>query len=177
MADNDAKNIFKGACLVDYTGTVPSATKMAAFGPDFVKLIRSGECKQKAVVVIDRGFGSKKNEVLVASDHVNLAGDNPLVGPNDPCGQRFPIVQGIYFNPLDGWSQAVVAGLKTGVKPDAEESQALEKIGVGVCSYNSVPSMLIAAHAGWKVLSVILPENGSMSDSQLAQITNLVEGK
>lgn len=177
MADNDAKKLFNGACVVDYTGSVPGAARMAGFGPDFVKLIRNGDCKQKAVVVIDRGFGTKKDEVLVAADHVNLAGDNPLVGPNDPLGQRFPIVQGIYFNPLEGWPQTVVAGLKDGVRPDAEEGKALEKIGVGACSYNLVPSMLIAAHAGWKVLGVIVPEHGALSESQLTQITNLVEGK
>lgn len=177
MANSDAKKMFNGACLVDYTGSVPGAAKMAGFGPDFIKLIRSGDCKQKAVVVIDRGFGSKTDEVLVAADHVNLSGDNPLVGPNDPLGQRFPIVQGIYFNPLEGWPQAVVAGLKNGAKPDSEEARALEEIGVGVCAYNLVPSMLIAAHAGWKVLGVIVPENGALSESQLTQITNLVEGK
>lgn len=177
MTDNDARKIFNGAWVVDYTGTVPGAAKMAGFGPDFIKLIRTGDCKQKAIVVIDRGFGSEKEEVLVAADHVNLAGDNPLVGPNDPLGQRFPIVQGIYFNPMSGWPQAVVAGLKKGAKPDAEEARALEKIGVGVCAYNLVPSMLIAAHAGWKVFGVIVPENGALSEAQLTQITNLVEGK
>ena len=177
MADAETKKIFKGACVVDYTGTVPSAARMSGFGPEFVKMIRSGDCKQKAVVVIDCGIASSKSEPFVVADHVNLSGDNPLVGPNDPLGQRFPIVQGIYFNPLEGWSQAIVAGLKDGAKPDAEEAKALEKIGVGVCAYNMVPSMLIAAHAGWKVLGVIVPENASLSESQIAQLNNLVEGK
>lgn len=176
MNEKSMKELFKGAAIVDFTAAVPGALKMDGFGKPFVEMVRDSNAKTKAVVLIDKGLAGKDTKPIVVKDHVNLSGNNPLVGPNDPCGQRFPIVQGIYFeDALEGWPKAVLAGLKQGEKPNTDELAALEKIGVGVCSYNIVPSMLVAAHAGWKVLGIVVPDSGKLSEEQLKQIRKVVE--
>lgn len=178
MTVSDLKKEFVGAAFVDFTGTVDGANSMKQFGPDFVKLVRDGGSKAKAVVIVDRGFGWAGSEPVIVSDHLNLTGDNPLVGPNNPLGPRFPIVQGIYLNEkVDGCTSGIVAGLKQGTLPSAEDQKVLNDLNVKICSYNLVPSMLIAAHAGWKVFGIVLPEKTSLQAEQVSKIKQLIEGK
>ena len=177
MTNAEIKACFKGAKLVDYTGTVSGYRQMDNFQQEFIDLVRN--CKNsKAVVVVDRGIGGRYHSPMIARDHVNLSGNNPLVGPNDPIGPRFPIVQGIYLTECwSGANSGVVAGIKEGVKPSSEDQELLRAIGADVCSYNLVPSMLVAAHAGWKVLGIILPEGCKLDEAQLNAINALTEGK
>ncbi len=152
---------------------------MKSFGPEFVELVRGSKDGSKAVVVVDHGFGGRFTSPLIARDHINLTGNNPLVGHNDPAiGERFPIVQGIYLTDLlKGANSGVVAGLKEGVKPDSEEQELLRTIGADICSYNLVPSMLIAAHAGWKVLGILLSDDANLSAEQVNEINELTGNK
>jgi hypothetical protein len=174
MSGHDMKALFKGAKLVDFTGKQAGFVHMKKFDQEFIDLLRNCKDGTKAVVVIDHGFGGRYDSPVVVRDHVNLSGNNPLVGPNNPIGERFPIVQGIYFDDcLREANRGVVAGLKEGVKPTIEEQQALREIGADICAYNMVPSMLVAAHAGWKVLGIVLPENGSLSASQIDELKAL----
>jgi purine-nucleoside phosphorylase len=176
MSANIAKAAFRGARLVDFTGKHEGFQQMKHFGEQFIDLVRQNKDGCRAVVIIDNGFGGRYTTPLLARDHINLSGDNPLVGPNNPLGERFPIVQGVYFTDcLKGASTGVVAGLKEGVKPTGEEQQTLKELGIDVCSYNLVPAMLIAAHAGWKVLGIILPEGASLSAAQIEEIRELTK--
>lgn len=178
MSTEAMKACFKGAKLVDYTGKVKSFKQMNGFSKEFIDLVRECKDKSKAVVVIDHGFGGRHNKPLIVRDHINLSGNNPLVGPNHPCGERFPIVQGIYLNEaLKGVDTGIVAGLKDGVKANSEEQTILRTIGADICSYNLVPSMLVAAHAGWKVLGILLPDGSELSTEQLKEIAELTESK
>ena len=175
---NNPANKLKNALVIDYTGTVSAAKQMDRFNKDFVKLIRADAKQGRVVLVIDRAIASRQQQALMVRDHINLSGDNPLLGPNDPCGQRFPIVQGIYLSEgIKGLSSGVVAGIKEGTKPDEEEQHILKTLGVEACSYNMVPSMLVAAHAGWQVLGIVLPENAKLSDEQIQEVNQIAEGK
>ncbi len=173
------RTAFKNAKLVDFTGKINGYTQMKGFGPEFVDLVRNCKDGSKAVVVVDHGFSGRYASPLLVRDHLNLSGDNPLIGHNDPkIGERFPIVQGIYLtDALKGVSTGVVAGLKEGVKPNSDEQKLLRTIGADICSYNLVPSMLIAAHAGWKVLGILLPDDGNLSTEQIDEIRELTGSK
>lgn len=172
------KAAFSGAQLVDFTGKHKGFKHMKQFGQEFIDLVRNCKDGSRAVVILDTAIGGRYTSPLVVKDHINLSGDNPLTGPNHPLGQRFPIVQGIYFTDcLKGANTGVAAGLCPGVKPTGEEQQALKEIGVDICSYNLVPSMLVAAHAGWKVLGVLIPEGATLSDEHLQEIQQLTEKK
>jgi purine-nucleoside phosphorylase len=95
----------------------------------------------------------------VVRDHLNLTGTNPLVGPNDPCGERFPSVNDVYITDLcPNLPRGVAAGLVGGVFPTREEMEFLRSLGADFCCYNLVPTMIVAAHAGLKVLGLVVPE-------------------
>lgn len=176
MSDN-GKEVFQGAHLVDFTGTCDGFKQMESFGTELVKLLRSKSAK--AVVLVDKATGARHNRPIVVRDHLNLTGDNPLIGHNDSSiGPRFPVVQGIYCtNHPQGADVGVTAGLKAGVNLSGEELALVRKFGADFCSVNIVPSMLVAAHAGLKVLAVGLPEGEKLSQAQMTEILDLVGAK
>lgn len=160
--------------LVDYTGSLTGFKQWTGFGPEFVSMIRNSAETAKSVVVVDRAFDSRFAGPMIVRDHVNVSGNNPLLGPNHPAGERFPVVQGVYLCGLfPDLREAVVAGLKEGVRANEPELQALRTIGVDACTYNMVPSMLIAAHAGWKVLGIVLSENETLTEELLSKIMEM----
>lgn len=166
--------VLQGAPIVDFTGTVASARSLAKFDESFLQLIRAGASRPACVVVVDRAVGGSLREPVVVRDHLNLTGWSPLCGPNDPCGERFPVVQGIYVvDALPGIRQIIAAGLKQGVQPTGEEQSLLQGFGAEACCYNLVPSMLVAAHARCKVLGLLLPEKAEMPADLLKQIRTL----
>jgi hypothetical protein len=164
------------ATKIDFTGTVNGGfEKFSAYNDDVKKLLRSGK-GSKVCVIIDRGYGFKEKAPYVVRDHLNLTGYNPLVGPNDPCGERFPAVNSTYIaegGVGNGVKQAVVAGLRDGVVPTADDIAFLQSVGADGYSYNLVPAMIIAAHAGWKVLGIVVPEGVDAN----SVISNLDKGE
>ncbi len=163
---------FKGAKLVDFTGTVSGFDHHSNFGDPVVKSLRNGS-HNKTVVVIDSG--RNLTEPHVVKDHVNLTGANPLCGPNVDCGERFPVVNGIYISDftdevLAKLPQGVVGGLKPGVVPTKEETAKLKELGIDFYCYNLVNTMLVAAHAGWKVVAIVLPEGAKLNEKVAARL-------
>src|SRR5262249_32727233 len=92
---------------------------------------------------------------------------------NDPVGQRFPVVNDIYVsaadtmdqeetwalgNPLGKMRNAIAAGVKPGLKLNDDEMKTLQKLGAALDCYNLVPTMIVATHAGMKVLGLVVPE-------------------
>jgi hypothetical protein len=169
---------LKGALLVDFTRTVKNFKHLKSFGDKFVSLIRDGN-SQRCVVIIDRAVGRSPAEVMVVRDHINLMGTTPLLGPNHPLGDRFPVVQGIYVvDELSSFPQVVAAGLKDGIKPSDKDIATMKEFGADVCCYNLVPSMLIAAHAHCRVLGIILAESAKLPEDAWLEIQRLTgEGK
>ena len=112
----------------------------------------------------------KPGDITVITDHINLMGDNPLVGPNDDrLGPRFPDMSEPYDRaflatieqvaldrriPLKRAVYVAVAGpnLETGA-----EYRFLRAIGADTVGMSSVPECLAAVHGGMRVvgLSVI----------------------
>ena len=167
---------LKGGHRIDFTGSVPGFRQMTACGEEFAALVRNGG-KPSAVVVIDRAIGASFKEPALVSDHVNLTGTSPLIGPNHPCGERFPVVQGIYVDCLSHLSRVVVAGLKPGVVPTAADVSRLKEFGVDCSCYNLIPAMLLAAHAGWKVLGIVVPEGATLPPHVVDEIDELTGTK
>jgi purine-nucleoside phosphorylase len=106
-----------------------------------------------------------KGDLVVIDDHINLMGLNPLIGPNDErLGPRFPDL----IEPYDkGWQQrALQAALAENLVahrgvyvavtgPNLEtraEYRFLRGIGADVVGMSTVPEVLVAVHAGLKVL-------------------------
>lgn len=106
-------------------------------------------------------------EIVAVVDHVNLMGDNPLIGPNDESlGPRFPDMSEPYDRRLVGLAEkvALAAGirLEKGVLvavagPNLEtaaEYRFLRQLGADVVGMSLVPEDLVAVHGGMRVLAL-----------------------
>jgi hypothetical protein len=169
------KTPLQGALLLDFTGSAPGFKALEKFDERFAELIR-GEGKPQAVVVVDKAVGIPVNGPVVVRDHLNFTGYSPLCGPNHPCGERFPVVQGIYVeDALPELPHLVAAGLVHGAKLTADDVEVVKKLGAETACYNLVPAMLIAAHARCKVLGVLVPDK--LTPELAAQLKSLVGEK
>ena len=153
------------AKLFDFTGASGNGSCFKEFDASVAEILRQ-PAENKLAIVLDYGWGFRNSAPHLVLDHLNLSGSNPLCGPNNPIGERFPVVNGIYVTDCD-WpafqdlKTGVVAGLKKGQKASASELEFLYSVGAGFYSYNVVPTMLVAAHAGWRVLAVVGPDDAA----------------
>ncbi|MBN1418375.1 MAG: purine-nucleoside phosphorylase, partial [Planctomycetes bacterium] len=108
-----------------------------------------------------------KGDVVLIEDHINLMGVNPLIGPNDDAlGPRFPDMYEPYARDLLERAEAIAlaAGIRThrGVYaavtgPNLEtraEYRALRAIGADIVGMSTVPEVIVAVHAGLRVLGI-----------------------
>ena len=151
------------AKIFDFTGASDNGSNFKEYDASVAEALRQS-VENKLAIVLDYGWGFKNKAPHLVLDHLNLSGSNPLRGPNNPIGERFPVVNGIYVTDCDllalqDLKTGVVAGLKQGQKASASELDFLYSMGAGFYSYNLVPTMLVAAHAGWRVLGVVGPDD------------------
>jgi purine-nucleoside phosphorylase len=108
-----------------------------------------------------------EGDVMVIADHINLLGDNPLIGPNDDrLGPRFPDLSAPYDAPLRALAHRVAVENRISVRegvyvavagPNLEtpaECRYLRAIGADVVGMSTVPEVLVAIHAGMRVLGL-----------------------
>jgi purine-nucleoside phosphorylase len=106
-------------------------------------------------------------DLMVIADHINLLGDNPLIGPNDDrLGPRFPDMSEAYDPSLRTIAHGVARDsgvtLREGVYvavagPNLEtrsEYRFLRSIGADVVGMSTVPEVIVAVHAGMRVLGL-----------------------
>jgi purine-nucleoside phosphorylase len=106
-------------------------------------------------------------DLMLIADHINLLADSPLIGPNDDAlGPRFPDMNAAYDPGLRLTARAVAAEhgivLREGVYaavpgPNLEtaaEYRMLRTLGADVVGMSTVPEVIVAAHAGMRVLGV-----------------------
>jgi purine-nucleoside phosphorylase len=105
-------------------------------------------------------------DIVAVVDHINLMGDNPLIGPNeDSLGPRFPDMSEPYDRALLKTAHSVALEeripLKEGVLaavagPNLEtraEYRFLRWAGADLVSMSLVPEAIVAAHAGMRLLA------------------------
>lgn len=106
-------------------------------------------------------------DIMVIDDHINLMLDNPLVGPNDErLGPRFPDLCCPYDPTLIERALKIARredfaahkGVYVGVTGPNLETRAeyrfLRTIGADAVGMSTVPEVLVAIHAGMKVLGL-----------------------
>lgn len=119
--------------------------------------------------------GYRAGDIMLIADHIGLpamAGNNPLYGPNDPnLGPRFPIMGGAYDRLLRDTARRVAADngfeLREGIYawvggPSFEtpaEIRFLRSVGADAVGMSTVPEVIVARHAGMRVLGISLITN------------------
>ncbi|MBN2012475.1 purine-nucleoside phosphorylase [candidate division KSB1 bacterium] len=107
----------------------------------------------------------KPGDIMVITDHINLLGDNPLIGMNDDTlGPRFPDMSEPYNQELiriaDEVSKDFNGTLHHGVYAamsgpsleTAAEYKFLRTIGADAIGMSTIPETIVAVHCGIKVL-------------------------
>lgn len=115
----------------------------------------------------------RTGDLMLIRDHINLMGDNPLIGPNDDTlGPRFPDMSAAYSPRLQEMARQVAAKadlvLREGVYaavagPNLEtaaEYRFLRTIGADAVGMSTAPEVIAAVHCGLQVVgfSVITDE-------------------
>jgi purine-nucleoside phosphorylase len=166
---------WKKALVIDYTGCGRGDLSVSEYGAPVVEKLRvEGEAGvERVVIVLDTGHALSRQAPHMVRDHINLSGRNPLVGPNHPIGERFTVVNDIYVKDCPktlNLDKVVTVGVAAGRKLNDEDVDFVKGLGADCYSHNVVPTMLIAAHAGWKVLAIVGPEGGNWQADCLDKI-------
>jgi purine-nucleoside phosphorylase len=117
-------------------------------------------------------------DLMVIADHINLLGDSPLIGPNDDrLGPRFPDLSSAYDGELRALARRVAADEKIALRegvyvavtgPNLEtraEYRFLRGIGADVVGMSTVPEVLVAIHAGMRVLGLSIVTDMCLPDA------------
>lgn len=107
----------------------------------------------------------QKGDVMVIEDHINLLGDNPLIGPNDDrLGERFPDMCHTYDRGLLELARRIALEEKIAAQqgvlvavagPNLEtkaEYRFLRTIGADAVGMSTVPEVIVAVHAKMRTL-------------------------
>jgi purine-nucleoside phosphorylase len=128
-------------------------------------------------------------DLMLIADHINLLGDNPLVGPNDDrLGPRFPDMSEPYDEGLRALAREVARELGTGNRlregvyvavsgPNLEtraEYRVVRELGGDVVGMSTVPEVIVAVHGGMRVLGISIITDEAVPETlratSLAQI-------
>jgi purine-nucleoside phosphorylase len=106
-------------------------------------------------------------DLVLLADHINLLGDNPLVGGNDDrLGPRFPDMSAPYSPELRALAREAARELGITLRegtyvavagPNLEtraEYRMLRTIGADVVGMSTVPEVIVANHEGMRVLGI-----------------------
>jgi purine-nucleoside phosphorylase len=117
-------------------------------------------------------------ELMLIADHINMLGDNPLIGPNDDAlGPRFPDMSAAYDEGLRRVAKEVALAegitLREGIYvavqgPNLEtraEYRFLRMCGADVVGMSTVPEVIVARHGGMRVLGLSIITDQCLPDS------------
>ncbi len=114
---------------------------------------------------LNPGFAA--GDIMIIRDHINLTGENPLLGSNDDrWGIRFPDMTGIYTPALAEMAVqaskekgiSIKQGVYIGVKgPSLEtpaETRFIKMIGADAVGMSTVQEVIAAVHGGMRILGL-----------------------
>lgn len=110
----------------------------------------------------------KAGSLVLVQDHINLMGDNPLIGPNlDDLGPRFPDMSQPYNRSLIALAEQVALreripqvhrGVLVAVTgpcfETAAEYRMFQRIGADIVGMSTVPEVITAAHCGLETVCI-----------------------
>jgi purine-nucleoside phosphorylase len=126
---------------------------------------------------------------MIMDDHINLLGDNPLIGPNhDDLGPRFPDMSEPYSRRLIALAEQIAMELQIKVQrgtyiavpgPNLEtraEYRMMRILGADVVGMSTVPEVISAVHAGLEVFGMsIVTDEGFADCLKPANIAHILQ--
>ena len=134
-----------------------------------VRVMRQLGCRILIVSNAAGGLNSSFSlgDLMVITDHINLMGVNPLIGPNEGwLGERFPDMSAPYHKALIRLAERVSLklnmklqeGVYVGVTGPNLETKAeyrfLRLIGADSVGMSTVPEVIVARHCGLRVFGI-----------------------
>jgi purine-nucleoside phosphorylase len=120
----------------------------------------------------------RKGDLIVIDDHINLMGDNPLIGVNDDrLGPRFPDMSTPYDRECGDAALEIARrhditahrGVLVAVAGPNLETRAeyrfLRGIGADVVGMSMVPEVLVAVHAGLRTIGLSIITDMCLPDA------------
>ena len=106
-------------------------------------------------------------DLMLITDHINFAGNNPLIGTNDErFGPRFPDMTEVYDHALNDLARRVAASLSIPLREGvyafftdpcyetAAEIRAYHILGADAIGMSTVPETIVANYLGMRVLGI-----------------------
>jgi purine-nucleoside phosphorylase len=127
-------------------------------------------------------------DLMLIADHINFLGDNPLIGPNDDrLGARFPDMSAPYDAELRQVARDVATQSKITLRegvyiavagPNLEtraEYRMLRAMGADVVGMSTVPEVIVAVHAGMRVLGLSIITDQCLPDAlEPAELSTII---
>ena len=117
-------------------------------------------------------------DLMLIADHINLLGDNPLIGPHEAWhGARFPDMSAPYDEALRALARSVAVEQGTTLRegtyvavagPNLEtraEYRMLRGLGADVVGMSTVPEVIVAVQGGMRVLGCSIITDQCLPDS------------
>ena len=124
-----------------------------------VRVMKALGCEGVVVTNAAGGIGFGPGTLMAITDHINMTGQNPLIGENlDDFGPRFPDMSKSYT-------------------PEYRETLGADAVGM-----STVPEVIVAAHSGLKVLGISCITNFAagfqeeLNHEEVVEVTERVKG-
>jgi len=119
----------------------------------------------------------ERGDLMIVTDHINLTGMNPLIGPNlDGFGPRFPDMSQVYDRDLIMLARknalkeeiSLRQGIYVGViGPSLEtpaETRFLRVIGADAVGMSTVSEVIVGVHCGLRIMVIVAITNINLPD-------------
>jgi purine-nucleoside phosphorylase len=122
-------------------------------------------------------------DLMILSDHINLTGSNPLIGPNmDRFGPRFPDMSKVYDPGLISLTEkkaqdagiqlqkGVYAGITGPSLETPAETRFLKMVGADSVGMSTVLEVIAGVHCGLRIAAIVVLTNINLPD-RMAQVS------